>query len=161
MPCCSKPLFLWLWGRAESWSSSDAVYCFCTSLVLPMSFSLAVVSVPAAQVKESCLELSLQKWAKSIPATGQVSSLASCDCYSSLWKCKLLARVIANEPVIYADTPIFPRLWPRPCLHPKKLCWMISKPDVHECNPYLCENFHKPKFFASITLVASLMSVDV
>lgn len=37
---------------------------------------------------------------------------------------------------------------------------MISKPGVHEYNPYLCENFHKPKLFTAIALVVPLMAVD-
>lgn len=65
----------------------------------------------------------------------------------------------AWEPVIYAHTCIFPGLWPRACLHPAKLKWMISKPDTHEYNPYLCENFHKPKLFTAIALAVPLIAL--
>ena len=61
---------------------------------------------------------------------------------------RLLPSVSTGELVIYACT----------CIFPQKLKWIISKPDIHEYNPYLCENFHKPKLFTAIALVVPLMA---
>lgn len=73
---------------------------------------------------------------------------------------QLLPPVVAGELVIYALTCVFAGLWPRPCLHPEELRGMISKPDIHVDNHYLCENFHKPELFTAIALAVPLMAAD-
>ena len=66
--CCVAPSLCFC-GTEDAWGAgAPAVQCvLCTSLVLPVSrvsLSLCTVSVPAAHVREPCLELKLQKWAK-------------------------------------------------------------------------------------------------
>lgn len=57
------------------------------------------------------------------------------------------------------STNIFAGLWSRPCLHPEKLRGVISKPDTHEYNPYLCKNLHMPRLCTAIALVVPLMEI--